>query len=86
MTDEQSKASEICVEPGKDVFGNQLLKVKKFTEEIVCPSCHRHISANRFAPHLGKIENSELYVTRVPYTAYDIPRPRKRYKKEQKIV
>ena len=60
MTDEQSKTSEICVEPGKDVFGNQLLKVKKFTEEIVCPSCHRHISANRFAPHLGKTQISAL--------------------------
>merc|ERR1712123_344787 len=45
---------DICIEPGKDVFGHQLIKVKKYTEDIVCPSCHRQISANRFAPHLEK--------------------------------
>lgn len=44
----------ICNEAGKDVFGNPLNKIKKYTEDIECPSCKRLISANRFAPHLDK--------------------------------
>lgn len=37
--------------PGVDVLGTAPTK-KNF--ECVCPSCHRHLAASRFAPHLEK--------------------------------
>ncbi|KAJ8036080.1 Ataxin-7-like protein 3 [Holothuria leucospilota] len=49
--DEALKEFKIIDQPGLDVFGQPPLKKHL---ECVCPSCHRSLSASRFAPHLAK--------------------------------
>ena len=52
---ESSKANEVCVEIGKDVFGNCQNKISKFAEDIECPSCSRSISGTRFVNFSMKV-------------------------------
>lgn len=50
-TEEDMKSYAIVESSEADIFGQQYVKK---SQECCCPTCHRPLSASRFAPHLEK--------------------------------